>query len=43
MADAEGVAEAFVVIPDLLLEEAPELADLGLDPVASPVSWTAFA
>ena len=43
MADAEGVAEAFVVTPDLLVEEVPELADLGLDPVASPVSWTAFA
>ena len=43
MADPEGEAEAFVVMPDLLLEEAPELANLGLDPVASPVSWTAFA
>lgn len=43
MGDPEGEAEAFVVTPDLLLEEAPELADLGLDPVASPVSWTAFA
>ena len=43
MGDAEGHAEAFVVTPDLLLEEVPELADLGLDPVASPVSWTAFA
>jgi formamidopyrimidine-DNA glycosylase len=43
MADPEGVAEAFVVTPDLLLEEAPQLGNLGLDPVASPVSWTAFA
>ncbi len=43
MADPEGAAEAFVVTPDLLLDEAPELANLGLDPVASPVSWTAFA
>jgi len=43
MADAEGVAEAFVVTPDLLLDEAPQLGHLGLDPVASPVSWTAFA
>jgi formamidopyrimidine-DNA glycosylase len=43
MADPEGVAEAFVVTPDLLLEEAPQLGTLGLDPVASPVSWTAFA
>lgn len=43
MADAEGTAEAFVVTPDLLLEEAPALTELGLDPVAAPVSWTAFA
>ena len=43
MADPEGVAEAFVVTPDALLDEVPELANLGLDPVASPVSWTAFA
>jgi formamidopyrimidine-DNA glycosylase len=43
MADPEGAAEAFVVTPDLLREEVPELANLGLDPVASPVSWTAFA
>ena len=43
MADPEGVAEAFVVTPDLLREEAPQLGTLGLDPVASPVSWTAFA
>jgi formamidopyrimidine-DNA glycosylase len=43
MADADSTAESFVVTPDLLLEEVPELADLGLDPVASPVSWTAFA
>lgn len=43
MADAEGTAEAFVVTPDLLLEEAPALTELGLDPVAGPVSWTAFA
>ena len=37
------MAEAFVVTPDLLPEEVPELAELGLDPVAAPVSWTAFA
>jgi formamidopyrimidine-DNA glycosylase len=43
MADPDGTAEAFVVTADLLLDEAPELASLGLDPVASPVSWTAFA
>lgn len=43
MADPQGEAEAFVVTPDLLLEEVPALGDLGLDPVAAPVSWTAFA
>jgi formamidopyrimidine-DNA glycosylase len=43
LSDAEGNAEAFVVTPELLLEEVPELAELGLDPVAAPVSWTAFA
>jgi formamidopyrimidine-DNA glycosylase len=43
LADPEGEAEAFVVTTDLLLDEAPELAELGLDPVASPVSWTSFA
>lgn len=43
MADPEGTAEAFVTTPDALLEEVPELGELGLDPVASPVSWTAFA
>lgn len=43
LGDPEGAAEAFVVTPDLLPEEVPELAELGLDPVAAPVSWTAFA
>ena len=43
MADSEEAAEAFVVTPELLTEEVPALANLGLDPVASPVSWTAFA
>jgi formamidopyrimidine-DNA glycosylase len=43
LADAEGEAEAFVVAPEALVDEKPELAELGLDPVASPVSWTAFA
>jgi formamidopyrimidine-DNA glycosylase len=43
LADPGAKAEAFVVTPDLLFEEMPALADLGLDPVASPVSWTAFA
>jgi formamidopyrimidine-DNA glycosylase len=43
LSDSGKVAEAFVVTPDLLAEEAPGLAELGLDPVAAPVSWTAFA
>jgi len=43
LADPEGIAETFVVTADMLLDEAPELGILGLDPVASPVSWTAFA
>jgi len=41
--DPDNSAEAFVVESGHLLEELPELGDLGLDPVASPVSWTAFA
>lgn len=41
--DTEGASEVFVVEGGKLLEEVPELGDLGLDPVASPVSWTAFA
>lgn len=43
MADPKGAAEAFVVTPEALAEAAPDLARLGLDPVAAPVSWTAFA
>jgi formamidopyrimidine-DNA glycosylase len=41
--DPDNAAEAFVVESGHLLDEVPELADLGLDPVAAPVSWTAFA
>jgi formamidopyrimidine-DNA glycosylase len=43
LTDPEARAEAYVVTPELLLEEVPALAELGLDPVAAPVSWTAFA
>lgn len=43
LADPSKVAEAFVVTPEQLAEEVPALAELGLDPVSSPVSWTAFA
>src|SRR5215207_3762031 len=41
--DSSKAAEAFVVSPDQLAGEVPALAELGLDPVAAPVSWTAFA
>jgi formamidopyrimidine-DNA glycosylase len=41
--DPEAEAEVFVVQPDQLTDECPDLADLGLDPVAEPISWTAFA
>ena len=41
--DPDGDAEVFAVESGGLLDEVPELADLGLDPVASPVSWTSFA
>src|SRR5262245_47210417 len=40
--DAEASSEAFVVEPTHLVDEVPELADLGLDPVAAPVSWVSF-
>lgn len=43
LADSEGNAEAFVVTAELLPEEVPALGELGLDPVAAPVSWTSFA
>jgi formamidopyrimidine-DNA glycosylase len=43
LVDPETASEAFVVESGSLAEEVPELADLGLDPVAGPVSWTAFA
>jgi formamidopyrimidine-DNA glycosylase len=43
LADKAGKAEVFATSPDQLVELVPSLRDLGLDPVASPVSWTAFA
>lgn len=43
LADPAGQVEVFVVTPELLAEEVPAVAELGLDPVASPVSWTTFA
>jgi formamidopyrimidine-DNA glycosylase len=43
LVDTGGTAQAFVVATDAVAEEAPELAAIGLDPVADPVSWTSFA
>lgn len=40
--DAEGTSEMFVVDDDSILDELPELTDLGLDPVFEPVTWTVF-
>jgi formamidopyrimidine-DNA glycosylase len=40
--DPRTFGEAFVVHPDQLDEVAPELAELGLDPVEQPISWTQF-
>jgi formamidopyrimidine-DNA glycosylase len=43
LVDTSGTAQAFVVATDAVADEAPELATIGLDPVADPVSWTSFA
>ena len=41
--DHTGTASMSVVAADDLYTEFPELAQLGLDPVETPVSWTLFA
>lgn len=41
--DPRTFGEMYVVSGDALAEEAPELADLGVDPVDSPISVTDFA
>ncbi|MGH9210391.1 MAG: bifunctional DNA-formamidopyrimidine glycosylase/DNA-(apurinic or apyrimidinic site) lyase [Acidimicrobiales bacterium] len=41
--DPDGSSEAFVVEPSHLVDEVPSLSELGLDPVAEAISWTAFA
>jgi formamidopyrimidine-DNA glycosylase len=41
--DADGSSEVFVVEPSHLADEVPSLNELGLDPVAEAISWTAFA
>ena len=43
LVDPTGAAQVYVVASDAVAEEAPELVKRGLDPVADPVSWTAFA
>lgn len=40
--DANGTASLEVVAADDLATAHPELAELGLDPVDEPLSWTAF-
>lgn len=41
--DPRTFGEFFVTTPDSLTDEVPELADLGIDPVEEPMSWTTFA
>lgn len=40
--DPRTFGELFVAHPDQMDEVAPELAELGLDPVEQPISWTQF-
>lgn len=40
--DPRTFGEMFVTTPDLLTAEVPELAELGIDPVEEPMSWTQF-
>mgnify|MGYP000291459928 CR=1 FL=1 len=40
--DLDGEAEVFVTDKERVVEELPALTNLGLDPVAEPISWTAF-
>lgn len=42
LVDTTGEAEAFVVPFDQLTEAVPALAELGLDLIDEPVSWTVF-
>ncbi len=39
----DGGLQLFVVEAERLTEEVPELEQLGLDPVTSPISWLSFA
>lgn len=40
--DPRTFGEMFVSTPDELTEDVPELAELGFDPVETPISWTVF-
>ena len=40
--DSEGTGQLFVVSGEELSDALPEVADYGLDPVATPISWTAM-
>lgn len=40
--DGGGEGELFVVAGDELVDQVPELADLGFDPIDVPLSWTVF-
>lgn len=40
--DPRTFGEVYAVHPDHLAEQAPELAEMGFDPVDAPVSWIAF-
>ena len=40
--DPRKFGEMFVTTPDELTKEIPELAELGVDPVEEPMSWTTF-
>jgi formamidopyrimidine-DNA glycosylase len=40
--DPRTFGELFITAPDTLTAEIPELAELGMDPVDEPISWTKF-
>jgi formamidopyrimidine-DNA glycosylase len=42
MVDGTGGLDVWVASPEELLEQVPQLGDLGLDPLDEPISWTTF-
>jgi formamidopyrimidine-DNA glycosylase len=42
MVDGTGGLDVWVATPEELLEQVPQLSDLGLDPLDEPISWTTF-